>query len=191
MNLMNFFIAPDLFTGVTRRGFLLRGILVILLGILITLKPLLNLGMITMLAGWFFAVAGVWVLIGAWVNRSRRFFWMIYGLVMCLGGVFMIFRPFCVDLLLAWFIAVWFVTEGVVTIWDTAQSPAPGRCKVLPVLSGLIAMFVGYAFFVWPLTTLAGMIWVAGLLLILEGLILISFSRLVPSKEESAVRPES
>ena len=49
---MNFFIAPDLFTGVTRRGFLLRGILVILLGILITLKPLLNLGMITMLARW-------------------------------------------------------------------------------------------------------------------------------------------
>ena len=184
---MNLLIAPDVFTGVTRRGFLLRGILIILLGILITLKPLLNLGVITMLAGWFFSLAGAWVLLGAAVHRERRLFWLVYGAVMCLWGVFMIRRPFCVDLLLAWFIALWFVTEGVVTIWDTAQSSSAARYKVLPVLSGLIALFVGYAFFVWPLTTLAGMIWIAGLLLILEGLMLITFSRLVAGQNERTV----
>ena len=188
---MSLLFAPDVFTGVTRRGFLLRGILVVLLGILIALKPLLNLGVITMLAGWFFALAGGWVLVGAAVNRERRFFWLIYGAVMCLWGVFMIRRPFCADLLLAWFVAVWFVTEGVVTIWDTAQSPEPARYKALPVLSGLIALFIGYAFFVWPLTTLAGMIWIAGLLLILDGMMLIVFSRLAARFARSAADSES
>ncbi len=187
---MKFLFAQDVFTGVTRRGFLWRGILVVLLGILVALKPLLNLGVITMLAGWFFTLAGVWVLFGAAVSRNRLFFWLIYGTVMCLWGVFMIWRPFCADLLLAWFIAVWFVTEGVVTIWDAAQNPSAARYKVLPVLSGLIAMFVGYVFFVWPLTSLAGMIWIAGLLLILEGLMQISFSRLVSPNGEHCADPE-
>lgn len=187
---MNIVFASDVFTGVTRRGFLLRGILVVLLGILIALKPLLNLGIITMIAGWFFTLAGVWVLFGAALKRERRFFWLLYGVVMCLWGVFMIWHPFCSDLLLAWFLALWFVTEGVVTIWDTAQSPVSAGGKVLPVLSGLAAMFVGYAFFVWPLTSLAGMIWIAGLLLILEGLMLIVFSRLISGTGEQVLPPK-
>ena len=76
---MNIVFASDVFTGVTRRGFLLRGILVVLLGILIALKPLLNLGIITMIAGWFFTLAGVWVLFGAAVKRERRFFCFLAG----------------------------------------------------------------------------------------------------------------
>lgn len=186
---MNIFIAPEIFTGVTRRGFLWRGILVVLLGILISLNPLLNLGLLTMIVGWFFTFAGIWVILGGIVNRKRRFFWLIYGFIMGLWGVFMIMRPFRADLLLAWFIAVWFVTEGVITIWDSAQSSVSTKYKVLPVLSGLIGLFVGYAFFVWPLTSLAGLLWIAGLLLILEGIMLISFSRIIPKENDKVVEP--
>jgi len=181
---MNLFAAPELFTGINPGDVLMRGILILLLGILLAILPFSSLLFITMVIGWFFAIAAVWVILGGVVNKERRLFWTVYGLVMGIFAILMITHPFGVDFLLAWFFALWFVTGGVIAIWDAAQSKMDAGQKIFPVVSGLIAMFIGYAFFVLPLTSLAGMIWLIGLLLILKGIMMIAFSRILKKRKQ-------
>ena len=176
------FSASVFFAGISRNAFLCRGILVLVLGLLIALKPLVTLELISMLLGWIFTAAGIWAVFSGAFNDRQRFFWVFYGLIMILGGMFMIFQPFKVVFLIAWFIALWFIAGGVAGIWNTAQMSVEGRYQILPVISGLVGLFIGFLFLIWPLTSVAGMFWIAGLILIIRGAMLIAFSRLLPGE---------
>lgn len=189
----NIFIASTFFGGLSRKAFLWRGILVLLIGFLIALRPVVTLELISMILGWFFTAAGIWVVLSGAMNSRQRFFWIFYGLVMLLWGLFMVFQPFGVLFLVAWFIAVWFLVGGVVGIWNTAQSPAEGKYKIVPMVSGLVELFIGFIFFVWPLTSMASALWIAGLVLVIRGGMLIAFSRILPEppKEKDEGAPEN
>ena len=60
--------------------------------------------------------------------------------------------------------------------------PVEGKYKVLPTISSFVGLFTGFLFLVWPLTSLAGMLWIAGLILIIRGAMLIAFSRILPEQ---------
>lgn len=62
--------------------------------------------------------------------------------------------------------------------------PVPANFKILPVVSGFIGLFIGVVLFIWPLTSMAGMLWIAGLLLVIRGAMLIAFSRILPEPPE-------
>ena len=177
-----YFSASAFFAGISRRAFLWRGILVGLLGLLVALNPLITLELLSILLGWVFAAVGIWAILSGAVYAGQRFFWIIYGLLMLLGGVFMIFQPFQVVFVIAWFIAIWFIAGGAAGIWNTAQMPVEGKYKVLPTISGFVGLFIGFLFLIWPLTSLAGMLWIAGLILIVRGAMLIAFSRILPEQ---------
>ena len=180
MNHTTSFLAPAFFTGVTRKAFLWRGILVLAAGLLIALDPVFSLEFISKILGVLFSVIGIWVVLSGTFESRQRFFWILYGLALLIWGLFLVFQPFKVLFLVAWLVALWFTVGGVAGIWNTAQLPADGKYKVLPLISGLVGLFIGFIFFVWPLTSMAGMLWVAGLLLVIRGIMLIAFSRIVP-----------
>ena len=180
MNNNTIFLAPAFFTGVTRKAFLWRGILVLAAGLLIALDPVFSLEFISKILGVLFSVIGIWVVLSGTFESRQRFFWILYGLALLIWGLFLVFQPFKVLFLVAWLVALWFTVGGVAGIWNTAQLPADGKYKVLPLISGLVGLFIGFIFFVWPLTSMAGMLWGAGLLLVIRGIMLIAFSRIVP-----------
>ncbi len=172
--------------GTTANAFMLRGILIVLLGIVFTVNPLLPMLWITIAFGVFFLLGGLWTLLTlGMVPSSRRLFWLIYGCGMLLIGILLIWNPKVAEKIFAYFIALWFLTGGVLGIWDTAQSAAPFSGKLLPLISGLISLFIGFVLFTWPIVGLATMFWAAGLILIVEGFMLIGFSWLLKKKQKT------
>lgn len=184
MNNNTIFLAPAFFTGVSRKAFLWRGILVLAAGLLIALDPVFSMEFISKILGVLFSLIGIWVVLSGTFESRQRFFWILYGLALLIWGLFLVFQPFKVLFLVAWLVALWFMVGGVAGIWNTAQLPADGKYKVLPLISGLVGLFIGFIFFVWPLTSMAGMLWIAGLLLIIRGIMLIAFSRIIPELPE-------
>mgnify|MGYP000143969430 FL=1 len=96
----------------------------------------------------------------------------------------MVFQPFKVIFLVAWLIALWLIVGGIAGLWSAAMLPVPANFKILPVISGFIGLFIGVVLFIWPLTSMAGMLWIAGLLLVIRGAMLIAFSRILPEPPE-------
>lgn len=184
MNNNTIFLASAFFTGVSRKAFLWRGILVLAAGLLIALDPVFSMEFISKILGVLFSLIGIWVVLSGTFESRQRFFWILYGLALLIWGLFLVFQPFKVLFLVAWLVALWFTVGGVAGIWNTAQLPADGKYKVLPLISGLVGLFIGFIFFVWPLTSMAGMLWIAGLLLIIRGIMLIAFSRIIPELPE-------
>lgn len=182
---MNKFMAASaLFGGISRRMFFWRGIFVLLTGVLIALNPVISLELAAKILGVFFALFGGWTVLSGAAGTGRRLFWVAFGLAVVVWGLFMVFQPFKVVFLVAWLIALWLIVGGIAGLWSAAMLPVPANFKILPVISGFIGLFIGVVLFIWPLTSMAGMLWIAGLLLVIRGAMLIAFSRILPEPPE-------
>lgn len=76
MNNNTIFLAPAFFTGVSRKAFLWRGILVLAAGLLIALDPVFSMEFISKILGVLFSLIGIWVVLSGTFESRQRFFWI-------------------------------------------------------------------------------------------------------------------
>lgn len=153
---------------------LVRGIFLVLFGILATTWPGLALYTLIVFFGVFALVHGLMALIGSIANRAgNRDWWlvMLEGIVGIIIGVMTFAWPGLTGLVLAHFIAAWAVIMGILRIYGAIKLRREIEGEWLLIISGLISLLFGIFVFARPLTGAVAIAWLIGLYAIVFGVL--------------------
>lgn len=187
-------IGQDVIGGMTKWGLFWRGIIAVLLGCVFAFKPVLTTINLGFLVGWIFTFSGIWIMISAFTRSEKRASWFLYGFLLTAAGALLLYNPAAEILFLAWTIAAFFLTGGVIGL--SISCAFKGQCvnKIFNIISAVISILIGILLFFWPMMGLVELIWVIGILLIAEGILLVVFSfftpKLPPPEAPEGAKPE-
>ena len=162
-----------------------RGIAAIFLGLLAFSWPGLTLALLTALFGVYCLLDGVFSLLSAimrWnkragmVNARRPWVSVVVGLISIVAGTITFRAPVLTALILAYVIAFWTFTRGVVEVGAALDLPegVPGRGIL--AFGGIISILFGaYAAF-WPVLASLAIVALVASYTLLYGLTLLVFS---------------
>jgi uncharacterized membrane protein HdeD (DUF308 family) len=151
----------------------LRGILILIFGILAIVYPGLTLAVLIIFFGAFAFIEGIFQMVGSFAAKAENPQWalmFIGGLWSLIIGVIVLAWPGMSALVLLWFIAAWFLVMGVVQIVFGLRSPGGGAEKGLHVIGGIIGILFGLMAFMWPGATAMAIVWIVGLFAIFFGI---------------------
>jgi len=161
---------------------LLRGILLVLLGVGALLQPVLAVVAFTLVFGLYAIIDGVAVLIGAIAARKAYEGWgwlVAQGVLTAIAGVLIVALPGVAGLVgifaVLWFLAISAVAGGVMAI--VAASRVRGESRTWGIVGGVLDIVFGLLIALIALTSPAGAalatVWVAAIGAILIGVVLI------------------
>lgn len=154
----------------------LRGLLLVVLGLLLLVEPLGTLVALVWVFGVFAVVDGVVVLLQALLARGRPGFgWLIAeGLVSIGFGAVIMLWPRATPLVLFYLLALWLLVLGVtVVIVAVAQYRARDLAWAGTLVFGLIAFLFGLLLAVKPQGTVSVILTVYGLFAFVGGVVMI------------------
>ena len=180
--------ATEIAGGITRRGVLWRGAFLTLTGILIALEPLLATFTMSILFGSGLTGWGIWILTGAFKLERRRWAWVVYGILLTVLGVLLLANPGAELIAFAWSAAMLLLSGGVIGVSVSLAADTSCMRNLFCFFSSICSIVLGALLFLCPVTGLTGLIWVLGLLLALEGIVLIgvAFRLPAPAREKPA-----
>lgn len=179
------FSAPEIIGGLTRRSLFWRGVLVFLLGLLFMLKPQLAVLTLATILGWSFFLGGIWIVASAFLLERRRIAWCIYGSLYFVIGALLLMNPAAEILALAWSVSLLFISAGVIGITVCLAAGNASTQVLLHFFTSVLSILLGCMLFIWPLIGLSELIWVVGVLLSSEGVILMVLCLRIPGRRES------
>ncbi len=178
------FAAPEIIGGLTRRSLFWRGVLVFLLGLLFMLKSQLAVLTLAAVLGWSFFLGGIWIVTSAFLLERRRIAWCIYGSLYFVIGALLLMNPAVEILALAWSVSMLFISAGVIGITVCLAAGNASSQVLLHFFTAVLSILLGVMLFVWPLIGLSELIWVVGILLSTEGMILMVLCLRIPGGGE-------
>lgn len=159
-------ISAGLFAKVSRGSLFFRGGVLFLIGLLLIFQPLLTATVLTVGIGLFLIFDAFWALAAAFRgDRSNRGIGIAYSLLTLLLGVLAIASPLMMDYAWILLLGCWQIVAGV-NYFLAAWRRETGF-RMLAVMNGIIAVFVGVVFVIWPFSGLVAAVWVLGILLIM------------------------
>ena len=179
------FSAPEIIGGLTRRSLFWRGVLVFLLGLLFMLKSKLAVLTLAAILGWSFFLGGIWIVTSAFLQERRRIAWCLYGSLFFVLGALLLMNPMVEVLALAWSAATLFISAGVIGITVSLAAGNASTQVLLHFFTSVLSILLGCMLFVWPLIGLSDLIWVVGVLLSSEGVILVVLSLRIPKQQNN------
>lgn len=179
------FSAPEIIGGASRRGLFWRGIFVFLLGLLFALKPFLTILVLATFLGWGFFISGIWIVASAFLLQRRRIAWCVYGSLFFVFGALLLMNPMVEIFALAWSIAVLFISGGVIGISVSLAVGNASNQTLFHFVTSVLGILLGCMLFIWPLIGLSELIWVVGVLLGVEGAILMVLAFRIPCRQDS------
>ena len=146
------------------------GIVAVLVGIAILVWPEATLTAVAWLFGVYFAVSGISRIVKAIVTKglagSYRAFLAVLGVLLIVGGVFVLINPLFGVTVLATIIGLTWILEGVGILIDVPR----GKGAWVTVVFGLISIAAGTVVLFAPVAATVFWLQVSAILLILAGL---------------------
>ena len=174
------FSAPEIVAGITRWGVFWRGLLVSAIGVLLTLKPLLATFTLSVMFGWGFVIGGIWTAISAFRLKKRKWLWLLYGMLIMTGGIFLLRSPGAELLAFAWSVAALLLTGGVVGVSICLAAHNSSMQNLFCFITSVCSILLGTLIFLFPITGMSELLWVLGVLLAAEGVVLMVFASRMP-----------
>ena len=186
------FFATEIAGGITRRGVFWRGVFLLVTGVLIALKPLLATFTLSAMFGGMLTVGGVWIAAGAFRRTGslwRRWAWGIYGAGLFVIGILLLANPAAELTAFAWSVSLMLLSGGVIGISVSLAADTSCLQNLFCFFTSLCSILLGALLFLGPVTGLTELIWVLGVLLAVEGGVLIGVAFTIPSADkENPVR---
>lgn len=164
-------VLPSL-NSFSRGNLFLRGIVLLILGILLLANPIRTVAAMTIVIGIFLiieAFSSLWLTMKK--DKSARNLGLFYSISTLICGILCLVSPLIMDL--AWIIVIGFWQLIAGFNYMAATSKATGAFKSLAVINGVISIIIGIIFIIIPFTGLVTMIWLLGVLLLILSLVLI------------------
>jgi len=151
----------------------LRGMVIIVFGILAMIYPGLTLSVFIIFFGAFAFIEGIFQMVGSFAAKADNPQWslmFISGLFSFFVGAIVLAWPGMSALVLLWFIAAWFLINGTVQVVFGLRSHEGGSKMGIHVLGGIIGIMFGLMAFMWPGATAISIVWIVGLFAIFFGI---------------------
>jgi uncharacterized membrane protein HdeD (DUF308 family) len=154
---------------------LLRGIFIIILGVVAFVWPAITVLVLVFLFGAFALVDGIFAVV---VSLSQRKTIPQWGLVLAGGiagivvGILLFVWPLISAVVILYLIAAWLVVTGIIRI-VTGIRGRKETAMGLPLTLGIISVCFGAAIFLIPLAMLLAMLWIIAAFAIIIGIFLL------------------
>ncbi|WP_410872588.1 HdeD family acid-resistance protein [Nocardia sp. A7] len=150
---------------------LVTGLLAVVLGIIVLVWPGPSLLVAGILFGIYMVVSGIFQLIAAFTHlpsTSFRVLSFISGVLSLIIGVFCFRDDLASIVLLGLWIGISWLFRGVAVLFSAIAEPSvPGRGW--QIFYGAISALAGVVLIVWPISSIATLVWVVGIFLIVIG----------------------
>ncbi|MDP8215456.1 MAG: DUF308 domain-containing protein [Candidatus Euphemobacter frigidus] len=156
----------------------IRGIVVILLGLILLIWPGLTAEALILIFGIYFLAHGIFTLFTAADLRKEdhRGSIVLGGLISIAAGIFLLCWPATAILITIWIIAFWALITGIFEISAVFQLPRATTGKWLLFLSGLLSIIIGLILLTRPGVGLLAVIWLIGIYAIIAGITLLGLA---------------
>lgn len=155
----------------TWQTMLVTGLLAVVLGIIVLVWPGPSLLVAGVLFGIYMVASGIFQLVAAFTHlpsTSFRVLSFISGVLSLIIGVFCFRDELTSIMLLGLFIGISWLFRGVALLFAAVSEPSvPGRGW--QIFYGVISALAGVVLIVWPIGSLATLVWVVGIFLIVIG----------------------
>lgn len=168
---------------------LIRGILLVLFGVLAASWPGLVLYTLIIFFALFALLHGIMGVIGSIMNRAGNDDWwlvLLEGVVSIIIGIMTFAWPGLTGLVLAFFIAVWAIVIGILKIYGAIKLRKAITGEWLLIISGIISVVFGIFVFARPLTGAIAIAWMIGIYAIVIGALSMLLSFRVRSWQKRA-----
>ncbi len=152
----------------------IRGLALILFGIMALIWPNLTVTVLAILFGVYALVDGVVSVVGAILNRKTSPNWtllLIMGLISIIAGIFAISNPGVTSLALLYIIAVWALLIGLVSILTAVRLRREIEGEWVMIAAGVLSIVFGIALIVAPDAGAAALAWLIGAYAIILGIL--------------------
>ena len=176
------FFGQDIVGGITKWGLFWRGVVVMIFGAVFAFKPFftaINLGFLT---GFLIALSGIWIMISAFTREEKRTAWFFYGFLLTVAGALLLYNPVAEIIFLAWCLATFFLSSGVIGISISSSISTDSVNKTFNIISCLLSILVGLFLLFAPVLAFAQLVLVTGIVLLAEGLLFVIFSFFMPKE---------
>jgi uncharacterized membrane protein HdeD (DUF308 family) len=156
---------------------LMRGILLVIVGILMFTQPGATLLSLLWFMGIYWIVDGVFSLIeGVRGHPEKSRIWMfISGIVSILAGAFILGNPLVAGLIsgsfLTYLIGVTVIISGLMMIFAGREKDGVRQWSVWGLIMGILYVLFGLFVITHPLVTLASLVWIFSIWAIVAGVI--------------------
>ncbi|HXW33793.1 MAG TPA: DUF308 domain-containing protein [Acidimicrobiales bacterium] len=155
------------------------GIVTLVLGILITVRPVDTVYAVAILLGIWLLIAGVFRMVASIATRDveggTRFLGILFGLLAVLIGLLVLHRSFETIKIVGFLIGIFWVIGGIVELLTAFGSPERPH-RVWIAIAGLIGLVVGILALVYPGLSLVIIALLSGIWLIIYGCLQIAVS---------------
>lgn len=154
----------------TWQWWLLRGVLVILFGLIVLVWPKTVIGAIVVIIGILWVIEGLVTLVSAMRSNGLpgRVWAILYGALSVIAGIYLIASPWRSAKVLVWAIGLFAIIGGVVTIIEAIQARAiPHWLWILA--AGVWQLVLGIAVVSWPGITVLALAVLVGVWAVLFG----------------------
>lgn len=155
----------------TWQTILVTGLLAVVLGIIVLVWPGPSLLVAGILFGIYMVVSGIFQLVAAFTHlpsTSFRVLSFISGVLSLIIGVFCFRDDITSIVLLGLFVGIAWLFRGIAVLFAAlSEDTVPGRGW--QVFYGLVSALAGVVLIVWPIGSMATLIWVVGIFLIVIG----------------------
>lgn len=151
---------------------LIRGILLVLFGVLAATWPGLALVTMVLLFGIFALAHGVISVVGSVMHRRENQDWwlvLIDGIVSLVIGALALGWPGVTAIVLVYFIAAWALIMGILYIYGAIKLRKVIQGEWLLIISGIISVIFGIFVFARPLAGALAVAWLIGVYAIVFG----------------------
>jgi uncharacterized membrane protein HdeD (DUF308 family) len=163
-------LSPSQVTGI-RVALGVAGLLAVILGISILVWPGATLALVAWLFGIYFLVVGILRIVKGFSGHSEgtsyRVFSIILGVLLILGGVYILLNPVFGVAVLAAAIGITWIVEGIASLVESA----PDSSRWFGVLYGVVSIVAGVIVLFVPVQSAAALLVFVAVLAIVAGVV--------------------
>jgi uncharacterized membrane protein HdeD (DUF308 family) len=168
---------------------LLRGILMVLFGIIALMWPGIALLTLVWLFGAYAVLDGITaIVIGVRARGEPHWVWtVVQGVVSVLAGVIALVWPGVTAFALLFVVAFWAIVLGIGEIGAAMASRRRGSSAWgWTLAAGILNVVFGVVLLIWPATGILALIWLVGIFMVAGGIALITLAFRVRSAARSS-----
>ena len=121
-------------------------------------------------------------MISAFTREEKRTAWFFYGFLLTVAGALLLYNPVAEIIFLAWCLATFFLSSGVIGISISSSISTDSVNKTFNIISCLLSILVGLFLLFAPVFAFAQLVLVTGIVLLAEGLLFVIFSFFMPKE---------
>ncbi|WP_181781694.1 HdeD family acid-resistance protein [Pseudonocardia pini] len=154
---------------------LLRGVLLVIFGIVALVSPGIALGALILVFGIYAIMDGLTaVVMGIRTRKSEKSWgWIVaQGVISVLAGLIALVYPGATALSLLFVIAFWAIVLGVAAIAEGIRSRRTDDRWGWTIAKGVLDVLFGILLLVWPATGILTLLWLVGVFAVAGGIVL-------------------